>query len=138
MKRLVFSTFLLTFAAFTLINAKVVCNYSSQSDGKLTFEVDSIDYRDDLTRVYGRLIGHPHTSNRIDKVEITVVGTTCESTDIDGVDFRRYFQWEDNGCIPIELDFPKIRNANGAKVTFDTPYGKSITEVKVAQPTKHK
>lgn len=120
------------------INAKVLRNYSSQSDGKLTFTVDSIDYRSDLTRIYGKLRGRAHTSNRVDGVIYMGKTSSYTSTDIEGVDFRRYFQWEDDECIPIELDFPKMEIESGAQLIFNTPYGQSTTMVKVAKPGKHK
>lgn len=137
MKRLIISTSILYLAAFMTINAKVVSNYSSQSDGQLTFTVDSIDYRQDLTRIYGHLLGKSHTSNRIDRAIITGTDVSYASLDIDGVDFRRYFQWEDDEGIPIELDFPAMKSLDCARLIFDTPYGQSTTTVvKVKQSTK--
>lgn len=63
-------------------------------------QIDSIDYRSDLTRVYGKLIGTPHTSNCITEIS--------GATDIDGVDFKRWYQFEDDGIIDIEIDFPPM------------------------------
>lgn len=34
--------------------------------------VDSVEWRDDLTRVYCRITGHPHTSGRIDAVAMDI------------------------------------------------------------------
>jgi len=70
--------------------------------------VDSVEWRDDLTRVYCRITGHPHTSGRIDAVAMDIPGARGShvASDIDGVDFRRYFQWEDDGVIVLEIDFP--------------------------------
>ncbi len=139
MKRLIISIFFLSLAAFIAINAKVVRNYSSHSDGKLTFTVDSIDYRQNLTRIYGHLLGKPHTSNRIDGVIITGTSVSYTSSDIDGIDFRRYFQWEDDGSIPVELDFPVMKRLESARLIFETPHGQSTTTVvKVKQATKRK
>lgn len=112
------------------IIAKVVRNYESASDNVLTFKVDSIDYRNDLTRVYGKLIGRPHTSNRIDGVNMAGNNYSVDANDIDGVDFRRYFQWEDDGTIPIELDFPSVKVSNGIQIVFSTAHGQSTTTVK--------
>ncbi len=136
MKRFLFASIILGLTA-TSINAKVIRNYTSQSDDKLVFKVDSIDYRSDLTRVYGKLFGRPHTSNRIDGVTIMTTGTTSTSNDIDGVDFHRYFQWEEEGSIPVELDFPAMKDSQGIQLIFDTPLGHSHTHVKV-QPTQRK
>lgn len=73
-----------------------------KKEHSIDFAVDSIMYRDDVTRIYGKFKGHPHTSWRID--EATLSGTGI--VDIDGVDLKRWFQWEDDGIIPVELDFP--------------------------------
>ena len=105
------------------IMAKVVRNYESASDNVLTFKVDSIDYRNDLTRVYGKLIGRPHTSNRIDGVNMAGNNYSVDANDIDGVDFRRYFQWEDDGTIPIEHDYntlPTVKDITKAE-TIKSP-----------------
>lgn len=136
MKRFLLATTILSLA-LTSINAKVIRDYVSQSDEKLVFQVDSIDYRSDLTRVYGKLIGRPHTSNRIDGVTAVTSGSSLTSTDIDGVDFRRYFQWEEDGAIPVELDFPVMKGAQGIQFTFETPLGQSLTTVK-ARPKQRK
>lgn len=129
MKRFLLATIISSLAMIS-VNAKTVRSFNSQSDNKLTFRVDSVDYRSDLTRIYGKLIGRPHTSNRIDGVTALTSGSALTSTDIDGVDFHRYFQWEDDGIIPIELDFP-IMSIEGFQLLFDTPLGQSQTTVKV-------
>ena len=131
MKRFLLAT-IISGLAMISVNAKTVRNFNSQSDNKLTFKVDSVDYRSDLTRIYGKLIGRPHTSNRIDGVTALTSGSALTSTDIDGVDFHRYFQWEDDAIIPIELDFP-IMGIEGFQLLFDTPLGQSQTMVKVRQ-----
>lgn len=97
----------------------------------ITFVADSVDYRSDLTRLYGRVVGRPHTSHRIDGVSITVGGQEYESTDIDGVDFKRYFQWEDDGEIPLEIDFPAIKTPTRKFVVeFNTVRGNSRNRIK--------
>lgn len=96
-----------------------------------TAVIDSIERRDDLTRVYVRYIGRPHTSDRIDGVTLSVGRTRYYGEDIDGVDFRRYFQWEDEGVIPLEIDFgpmPTGYPLAGAILTFDTVHGTLISE----------
>lgn len=132
MKRL-FSTAIIAALTLLSVDAKILRDYDSQSDGNLSFSVDSIDYRTDLTRVYGKLQGRPHTSNRIDEVKVITSEETYTSTDIDGVDFRRYFQWEDDGVIPVELDFPAMKNSQGVQLIFSTPYGQSQTTAKLRQ-----
>lgn len=60
---------------------------------------------DGIVRVKGDLKGIPHTSSRIDAAVLVVGTQTFTAQDIDGVDFERYFQWEDEGVIPLEIDF---------------------------------
>lgn len=100
----------------------------------LTLSVDSIDFRSDLTRLYGKLIGRPHTSHRIDAAVLLSGKAVLTSDDIDGVDFKRYFQWEDEGVIPVEIDFPAVKKFSAATVELDTPRGKSITRIKKTSP----
>lgn len=90
--------------------------------------VDSVSCRDDLSRVYCKIIGRPHTSDRIDGATLTVNGITLTATDIDGVDFKRYFQWEDDGIIPLEIDFPPIPNATGV-LSLKMPRGDVSTNL---------
>lgn len=100
---------------------------SATSTGSLTFLADSVDFRPDLTRVYGRLSGRPHTSNRIDFIYVRPAqGTQAESTDIDGVDMKRWFQWEDDGIIPVEIDFPAMSPQSGMVITVEGPRGESV------------
>lgn len=115
-------------AASLIASAKVTRGYESHPEvaNSLMLRVDSIDYRSDLTRVYSTLEGRPHTSNRIDKA--TFAGQ--QATDIEGVDFQRYFQWEDDGQIPVEIDFPAMRRAEKATLTLDTPRGQSVIFVR--------
>lgn len=120
----------------TSLSAKVVKDFTSTSDNVLTFTVDSIDYRQDLTRVYGRVQGRPHTSARIDEVQYIGNGAAWTATDIDGVDFRRYFQWEDENEIPLEIDFPATKPDSGVQLVFTTARGQSTTTAKTAAKTK--
>lgn len=109
-------------------SAKVERGYHSESKPGLSFVVDSVDYRKDLTRVYGRLIGAPHTSGRIDRISLAAPSGTMMCSDIDGVDFNRYFQWEASGVINTEMDFPAMRPAPKFEVTFRTPRGEFVTK----------
>ncbi len=105
-----------------MLSAKIVRNYeSSPTAGGLVLVVDSIDYRKEVTRIYGRLTGRPHTSDRIDHVTLDGIGCS----DIDGVDFNRYFQWEDDGQIPVELDFPPCKPKRQGAIVISTPRGNS-------------
>lgn len=81
--------------------------------------VKKIDYRKDLTRVYCTISGQPNTSSRI--TAITFGGK--KATDIDGVDFDRYFQFEDSGSIDLEIDFPPMKPLGRATLVFVTKSG---------------
>ena len=59
--------------------------------------IDSIDYRKDLTRLYGKLIERPHGTIKIESV--------TGATDIDGLDFGRWAIYDEKGIIQIEIDF---------------------------------
>lgn len=79
---------------------------------------------DGVTRVLVRLTSMPNTSSRVDSVSlITTDGKRFLATDIDGVDFKRYFQWEENGQINVEVDFPHQKKNRCAKIVFHTVYG---------------
>lgn len=97
----------------------------------LTLVVDRMDYRSDLTRLYGRLVGRPHTSCRVDAVSLTAGKRVYTATDIDGVDFKRWFQWEDEGEIPVEIDFPKMKRKKAFTLMVDTPRGKCEFNIKL-------
>lgn len=107
-------------------SAKVVRGYASMTSGPLTLTVDSVDYRADLTRLYGKLSGRPHTSQRLDGAAMD----GAAATDIDGIDFKRYFQWEDDGVIAVEIDFPAPKQVPAHfTVTLNTVYGPAKAEV---------
>ena len=121
------------------LSAKIFRGYATSTDGTPVLEIDSVDCRKDLVRVYGRLTGTPHTSSRIDRVSLVIDGATLESTDIDGVDFGRYFQWEDDGVINIELDFPAVRKfPSSGRIVMTTPRGDSTATWKQASKGKRK
>lgn len=121
------------------VSGKMLRNITTSTEGTPVLMIDSIDCRKDLVRVYGKLTGTPHTSSRIDRVSLIVEGATLESTDIDGVDFGRYFQWEDEGVINIELDFPAIRKMPPeGQIVMTTPRGTSKATWKQAPKVKRK
>lgn len=114
--------------AFLLIavfaaQARVERNYRLSSARHLTLVVDSIDYRSDVTRVYGKFIGTPHTSQKLHEAVIENAGKRYVASDIDGVDFNRWFQWEDDGVIPVEIDFPVMAVVNNATLVLTTANG---------------
>ena len=97
--------------------------YTLSAAQHLTMVIDSIDYRSDLTRVYGKFIGTPHTSQRLNSIQLQVNGATYMATDIDGVDFERWFQWEDDGVIPVEIDFNKMPRIDKGRLILVTGRG---------------
>ncbi|MCM1021155.1 MAG: hypothetical protein NC343_02445 [Muribaculum sp.] len=103
--------------------AKTERLYKSTPSQHIGVQVDSIDFRPDVTRIYLKLIGRPHTSQRIDQAALHVGNVNYQALDIDGVDFNRWFQWEDDGIIPVELDFRSMSKFNNATLEFKTPRG---------------
>ncbi len=100
------------------------------SSGVVGFSVDSVRYTDDYTRIYGKLIGIPHTSERIDTLEICLTdGSKNKSTDIDGVDIQRWFQWEDSNYIKVEIDFPSMPQQRSFNIQTTGPRGNSRWEI---------
>lgn len=128
MKRLSFLISAIVAVAFA-VGAKTV-KTTSTTDPVLAVSVDSIDFRKDLTRVYGKLVGRPHTSNRVDAATLLAGKSSVNADDIDGVDFKRYFQWEDEGEIIVEIDFPAMKRFNAARLVLVTPRGESVTQIK--------
>lgn len=86
---------------------------------------------DGVSRIGVFLISTPHTSSRIDSVSLENCTKRFIASDIDGVDFKRYFQWEDEGEIYVEVDFPiQSKFSNDAVVVFHTVYGDVKANVK--------
>lgn len=97
------------------------------SAGVVGFIVSEIEFRSDLTRIYGSLVGRPHTSARIDSMILELPsGSTYKWTDIDGVDANRYFQWEDSPEIEVEIDFPAMKPQDKIVIKAYGPKGESI------------
>ena len=79
--------------------------------------------RDGVTRIGICLIGIPHTSCRIDSIKLIKRNGVYMASDIDGIDFGRYFQWEDDGMVEIEVDFPRQNVMPEDSVEFITVKG---------------
>lgn len=122
-------TLLVTFLSLGAVEVAGYRNNTGGRENPLVLQVDRVDYRGDLTRVYARLVGRPHTSQRIDGVSLKAAGKLYTATDIDGVDFKRWFQWEEDGVIPIEIDFPAMKPTKAFVVTTKTPRGDGRTTV---------
>lgn len=89
---------------------------------------------DGVSRIEVYLLSTPSTSSRIDSVTLVNNNRRFTASDIDGVDFNRYFQWEDNGEILVEVDFPKQQKfGKDASVIFHTVYGDVSAPVKTVK-----
>jgi len=123
--------------AAALLAAVSFCSYAADkmlyasavnSSGPLAVEVDSALVRPGLVRVYCRVYGQPHTSQRIDAVTLVRQDDLrSQATDIDGVDFKRWFQWEESGVVNLEIDFVALPVRGSAQVMrFSTPKGEAV------------
>lgn len=78
----------------------------NQLDAEINIIPDKSVKTENGIRISVCLVGIPHTSQRIDSVDLIVSGKTIKANDIDGVDFERYFQFEDEGVQMVDIDFP--------------------------------
>lgn len=78
----------------------------NQLDSEINIIPDKVTPTDTGIRISLCIIGIPHTSQRIDGIDLKVGSKLIKATDIDPIDFERYFQFEDEGVITIEVDFP--------------------------------
>ena len=109
--------------AVSVANARVEKNYKNTAADHVNLIIDSIDFREDLTRLYGRMIGVPHTSQKINRMEMKVGSSVFNAEDIDGVDFERWFHWEDDGVISIEVDFKAMQPVKSGTLIIETARG---------------
>lgn len=123
-------TSILLISASLCLEAKTLRNLNADCSGSIGFIADSIEYRADVTRLYGKIKGRPHTANRIETLYGTFGKIKYSSTDIDGVDMKRYFQWENSGLIPVEIDFPVVRTQTSFVLTLDGPRGESTWNIR--------
>lgn len=95
-----------------------------QAIRNIGLEVDSVMFREDVTRVYGRITGPHNTSARIDRIELRNGNETYVSNDIDGFEYTRAFQWEEDGALPVEIDFaPIVSRPSIFLINAQTPKG---------------
>lgn len=124
MKAIRFAAILLTAAASTSFMANETYAQVNQLDAEINIIPDKTTKTDEGIRISVCLVGIPHTSQRIDGVDLVIGQKLVKATDIDGVDFERYFQFEDEGVQTIELDFPfKGTLPKTAKLIFHTANG---------------
>lgn len=133
MKKSIIITFFSLFLSFCPLLARQTHKCKSTTVGTLVFIADSIDFRSDLTRLYGKLSGFPHTSDRIDFISLSSENTSVplQADDIDGVDFRRWFQWEEDGIIPVEIDFPSVKPSKTMIFHVGGPKGETKWQISV-------
>lgn len=85
--------------------------------------VDSIMCRGDVTRLYGSIQSKPNTSGCINAVMLRNADTALPAVDTDGFDLEHRFQWEEDGTLPIELDFGAMRPSRELTIDFITDKG---------------
>ena len=118
--------------------AQTVSSYEvAKTLGSIGLRISKIEYRKDLTRIYGEIMGRPHTAARIDEMSIKLSsGQTLLWTDIDGFDAKRYFQWEDDGRIRIEIDFPPMKPQSIFTIKASGPKGEFLWTIKKLKKRK--
>lgn len=141
MAQLRLSILLLIGILASLSTIEAQCRPLPPAKTEIDFVVTAIDrlVEDGIVRIEGTLSGKPHTAQRIDSIVLLDDGRAIEATDIDGIDFKRYFQWEDDGEIHLEIDFPAIdgrlpKPTVGSSLTFKTVNGD--INIKIKQDTK--
>lgn len=124
MKALRFAAILAVAGGVATVSLPPATAQVNQLDAAMNIIPDKTTRTDDGIRISLCLVGIPGTSNRIDSVDLRIGPKLIKATDIDGVDFKRYFQFEDEGVQVIELDFPfKGTLPKTAKLVFHTVHG---------------
>ena len=73
--------------------------------------VDSILLRDTLSRLYITLKQPPHTTLTLHDdwvIQDSLGSFTARVKDMDGADFNRIFQFDDDSIVSVEMDFPPL------------------------------
>lgn len=101
-----------------------VCAQVNQLDAEINIIPDKSVKTENGIRISVCLVGIPHTSQRIDGVDLVIGDQTIQANDIDGVDFKRYFQFEDEGVQTVDIDFPfKGALPKNSRLIFHTANG---------------
>lgn len=111
----------------------IVIAYAAIASSPIKFHItgDELDSHGNKVRICGVIESEPHTSCRIDSISmIESNGKRIVATDIDGVDFQRYFQWEDDGEISVEIEFPLVCIPDSANIVLHTVRGDLIFGIK--------
>ena len=124
MKALRFAAIMLLAGGAAFVAPAPAAAQVNQLDAEFNVIPDKVTPTDGGIRISVCLVGIPSTSQRIDSVDLTVGDKVVKATDIDGIDFERYFQFEDEGVQLIEVDFPfKGTLPKTAKLIFHTVKG---------------
>lgn len=126
--RNIFATILLGAASAAVVPGNGLMAQTVKQTKKMEPDMNVIPDKtiktDDGIRMTVCLVGLPHTSQRIDGVDLVMGSKLVKATDIDGIDFERYFQFEDEGIKSIDIDFPfKGALPKTAKLVFHTVKG---------------
>lgn len=115
---------MLTAAASVPLSVHEASAQVNQLDAEINIIPDKTVKTDDGIRISLCVVGIPHTSQRIDGIDLVIGSKLVKAVDIDGVDFERYFQFEDSGVQTIEVDFPFSGTLpKTAKLIFHTAHG---------------
>ena len=124
MKAIKFAAILLTAASSVPLSVHEASAQVNQLDAEINIIPDKTVKTDDGIRISLCVVGIPHTSQRIDGIDLVIGSKLVKAVDIDGVDFERYFQFEDSGVQTIEVDFPFSGTLpKTAKLIFHTANG---------------
>lgn len=133
MKRSLIIPILAVMASLMAVSKDTCHQQLTQPRHFMKIEVDRIDNNnsDHVSRVSCTIIGVPHTSSRVDSVTAVIKGRVYKSTDIDGIDFGRYFQWEEEGAIPVDVDIVHTRTfSTNDSIRFHTVHGTYASPLK--------
>ncbi|MFG6396441.1 MAG: hypothetical protein K1V89_03755 [Muribaculaceae bacterium] len=125
MKALKLAVLLMLPATFAAVDTPFAATAQvNQLDADINIIPDKTVKTDEGIRISLCIVGIPHTSQRIDGIDLVMGPKLVKATDIDGIDFERYFQFEDEGVQVIEVDFPfKGTLPKNAKLIFHTAKG---------------
>ncbi len=132
----IFKTMLILLMAFapvlTTAQAPLTATKYVKSTHPVNAQATAVDNTNnqDATRITVSLVSQPNTSSRIDSVHLNNGKAVLAAVDIDGVDFGRYFQWEEDGVINVDVDFPRQKKfVKNATVVFHTVHGDIIADL---------
>ena len=125
MKALKLAALLMLPATFAAVDTPFAATAQvNQLDADINIIPDKTVKTDEGIRISLCIVGIPHTSQRIDGIDLVMGPKLVKATDIDGIDFESYFQFEDEGVQVIEVDFPfKGTLPKNAKLIFHTAKG---------------